>query len=283
MKRFVTFLTLVVVVVALVPTIGVSAKSKKQMPKDGQKMYSITFQEWIGRGDGYWEVITNKKGKTTYRPYVLDTDGCTRLVMPGGYYVEVDGRLYYTKKGGYISFGENPRKYEVTKYGYLVIPEEDAEPEPTKKTETKDKNGDAKKIKSISYKVPEYVVKDYSGTFRLVQTSTGAWQTGWFEDRYFSDYGMELGLACVNGDWYYFSRELSDLGKAAKNKWVAVGDSYSLSSLMFFDETGKAVTNQEVLIDGKYYCFDSLGYLVTGDYNGHYYSKEADRYGQRID
>ena len=98
MKKVVVSFLIAVVMVTLVPVVGVSAKSKKKMPKDGQKMFSLTFKEWCGNGNGYWEVITNKKGKTTYRPYVLDTDGRTRLVMPGGYYVEVDGRLYYTKK-----------------------------------------------------------------------------------------------------------------------------------------------------------------------------------------
>ena len=279
MKKVVVSFLIAVIVVAMVPVVGVSAKSKKsKMPKDGQKMYSITFFEWMGKGDGYWEVSKDANGKTQYRPYVLDDDG-VRCVMPAKYYIEVSGRLYYTKKGGYISFGKNPRGYEVTKYGYLVIPDDTVDPEPAKDTETKDSK---KKIKSISYQVPEYVIKDYSGTFRLVEVSTGTWYQGWYQDRYFGSYGMELGLASVDGDWYYFSRELGDLGKKTTNKWVAIGDSYSMSSLMYFDKQGKALVNQVVEIDGATYRFDCLGYLCTGWYDGHFYSSDPDRYGQQV-
>ena len=140
-KNFVLTLVLVAVVVCLMPTLSASAKSKKKskMPKDGQKMYSLTFEEWCGNGNGYWEVSKDDNGKKQYRPYVLDADG-VRCVMPKGYYVVVDGYLYYTKAEGYISFSKtNPRKYTITKYGYFIIPEEDTdpEPEPVKKEEEK--------------------------------------------------------------------------------------------------------------------------------------------------
>ena len=102
----------------------------------------------------------------------------------------------------------------------------------------------------------------------------GTWVTGWVGEYYFTSYGgMSLGLTYIDGEYYYFSDDIEDFGKVRKNTWI---------NNMYFDKTGKAVRDQKVVLNGKTYCLDSNGFLVTGWHNGEFYSSEPDRYGQLV-
>ncbi len=273
-KSLLAVIAVVLVVIVLTPSVGVSAKTKKHLPKNGEKFTSETFAEneltKDSGGKGYWKVY-KRDGEKRYKP-VVEVKGVEYYAPK--MYVKIGKYLYYTNKYGEISFGKNPEGYTVSKYGYCI----------TKKQETKDPTPtDDKKpaddtVSIIAGKVPKgYTLRVNNGVI-CAENEKGDSVTGFIGPYYFYGYGsgLALGLCYIDNEYYYFSPKLENFGQMQ----------YGLQDVgagkMYFGSDGKAVKNQKVELNGKTYRFSEYGFMQTGWVGNEYYSDEPDRYGQLV-
>lgn len=245
------------------------------LPKNNQTFKNSSFVDLVETdGAGYWEVkeVGEKK---MYRPICIKKNGnhCVACDM----YVTIEGYQYYLDGDGYVT-KKNPDNYEVSKNLYVIIPEKDnkdsgksdngkAENGKTDngKTSSGSKTGDSKGKYTIKKQSDKYVCFDEKGNSVY----------GWVDDYYFSTWsGMSIGLCYIDGEYYYFSEDLTSLGKVKRSFW---------NGSMFFGNDGKAVRGQQIKIGENYYRFNDYGYMITGWYgNDEYYSSDPDRYGQLV-
>lgn len=274
-KLMIAVLTALLVAIVL-PSIGASAKTKKHLPKNGEKFTSETFAEneltKKSGGKGYWKVY-KRDGEKRYKP-VVEVDGVEYFAPK--MYVKIGKYLYYTNKYGEISFGKNPEGYTVSKYGYCVTKKQETK-DPTPTTDDKKQPTDTT---PTVVKIPAgYTVKVDNGVINCYDEK-GYLVTGFVGPYYFYGYGsgLAIGINFIDGEYYYFSNRLEDFGQMQFGLVDVLGN----GSKMFFGSDGKALRSQKITLNGKTYYLGEYGYLQTGWVGNEYYSAEPDRYGELV-